>query len=99
VRNANKYLKKEMFVLRTVSPSVNLWTLPLTIVLVILSDPKACKAHTNCEIYARYTALQFKTNDSSNCGFSGGFWEGSIKEHIDWCKDAGFDEVRQNLMT
>ncbi len=54
-------------------------------------------AHTDCEIYAKYTALQLRTNIDDRCKYEGPLWSGSVAEHRAWCKDVGFDQVRKVL--
>jgi hypothetical protein len=54
-------------------------------------------AHTDCEIYGRYSALQLRTNLDDQCKYTGKLWEGSFKELVAWCKDVQYDIARQAL--
>ncbi len=63
----------------------------------LFSNTDPAQSHADCEIYARYTALQFRTSVDEKCNFSGKLWEGSIEEHKIWCKDVVYEQVRNVL--
>ena len=54
-------------------------------------------AHTDCDIYARYTALQLRTNIEDRCKYTGSLGR-DLSANIELgVKDVAFDEVRKVL--
>ena len=63
----------------------------------VASYTSTVSAHTNCQIYANYSLLQFRTNKIEKCELTGALWEGNFEQLVKWCENNDFADVQSQL--